>query len=796
MKYIKLIWLSILLVSVKSAAQDLVFFNDSPTASYYDPSWGFSSNGSILELINTNKFPVESNTKYSGTNSLRLNYTSKSGGDWGIAVAGIDWPGRDAASKDSLIFWVYTTTTIASSDLPVIYLEDLNNKQTPKQKLSNYISNVPVNVWFRAAVPLSIFKNNPGQADLSIIKTIFFGQNTADAVQHIFYLDEIRMASSGSVVPPATPANVSAKGSYKHIDISWDLNSEASVEGYRIYKLDNGTYNSIGTAQRDERFYTDFVGAPGVTASYKVSALDGSFNESPLSAEVSALTKTLNDDETLTMLQEATFRFFWDYAHPVSGLIRDRKGSGNVVTTSGTGFGVMAIIVGIERGFITRQQGTERILKIANFLEQKADRFHGMWSHWLNGETGKVIAFSTYDNGGDLVESAFMLQGLLTARKYFDQNNAGEDSIRSISTRLWEQAEFDWYRRYTNGASLYWHWSPIYAWQMNMPVYGWNEAMIVYILGIASPTHGVPASLYTSGWASQSYYKNGKTFYGYKLSVGWDYGGPLFFAHYSFLGFDPRNKKDAFANYFVNNKNHSLIQREYAKANPKGMPGYNILTWGLTASDDPFGYGAHEVSNDNGTISPTAALSSMPYTPTESIMTLKNFYGTYGDRIWGIYGFKDAFNVKENWYATSYLAIDQGPIIGMVENYRSQVLWNNFMKNAEIDSALKKIGFVPDPTDVAEDVATLKEFSLQQNYPNPFNPETIISYQLTEKSFVLLKVFDVLGNEVVELVNGIEAAGNHKINFRSSEYHLSSGVYFYQLKTNSFTATKKMLILK
>ena len=795
MKYVKIICLSLYLFSVKSPAQDFIFFDDSPSSSYYDQSWGFFSNGSLLELINTNKFPVETTIKYSGTNSLRLKYTSKSGGDWGIAVAGIDWPGRDATSKDSIIFWAFTTTQISHIDLPTIFLEDLDNRQTPKQKLSDYVSTVPTNAWFKVSVPLSIFKLNPGLADLTKVKTIFFGQNLADDMQHVFYLDEIRM-SLGSALPPATPQNVAAKGFYKHIDISWDLNFETTVQGYRIYKLENGNYVSIGTAQSDEQFYTDFVGTTGHSGTYKVSAIDGSFNESALSTEVIASTKEMNDDELVTMLQEATFRYFWDYAHPISGLTRERKGSGNTVTIGGSGFGVMALLTGIERGFIMRQQGAKRMLKIANFLETKADRFHGVWSHWLNGETGKVIPFSTYDDGGDLVETSFMIQGLLAARKYFNQNTAEEDSIRAITTRLWEQAEFDWYRKTSSSNYLYWHWSPTYTWQMNMQIAGWNEAIIVYILGIASPTHGVPASLYANGWASHSYYKNGKYFYGYKLDVGWDYGGPLFFAHYSFLGFDPRNKKDAYTNYFVNNKNHTLIHREYAKANPKGMPGYNQDTWGLTASDDPFGYLAHEPSNDNGTISPTAALSSMPYTPVESIAALKNFYNTYGEKIWGIYGFKDAFNVKENWYASSYLAIDQGPIIVMAENYRSQAIWNSFMKNTEIDSALKKIGFIEDPTDLQAESEIPSEFALNQNYPNPFNPETVISYQLAASSVVTLKVFDILGNEVAILVNEIQQAGSYNYKLGIRNYELASGVYFYQLQAGDFLQTKKMLVLK
>jgi len=804
MKYIKIVMISLLLLTIKTSAQDFIFFNDSPLATYYDPSWGYASNGSSLELINTNKFPVEATIKYSGTNALRLKYTSISGGDWGMAVAGIDWPGRNVTTKDSLIFMAYTTTAITASNLPIIYLEDLTGKKTSKVPLSNYVTTIPVNVWFKIKVPISIFVANPGTADLTIIKTIFFGQNTSDAQQHIFYLDEIRMASSGTATPLSTPQNVTAKGYYKHIDISWDGNPETTVAGYRVYKLENGNFVSIGSAKPEDRFYVDFVGSPFLSGTYKVSAIDGSFNESNLSAEATATTKLMSDDEMLTMLQEATFRYFWDYAHPISGLIRERYGSANTVTIGGSGFGVMAILVGIERGFISRQQGIERILKIINFLEGKADRFHGIWSHWLNGQTGKVIPFGTYDDGGDLVESSFMFEGLLTARKYFDQNNAQEDSIRSVITRLWEQAEFDWYRRTSTSNFLYWHWSPNYAWQMNMQLAGWNETMIVYILGIASPTHGVPASLYANGWASRSYYKNGKYFYGYKLDVGWDYGGPLFFAHYSFLGFDPRGKKDAYTNYFINNKNHTLIHREYAKANPKGMPGYNQLTWGMTASDDPFGYSVHEVSNDNGTISPTAALSSMPYTPTESIMTFKNFYSTYGNNLWGIYGFKDAFNVKENWYASSYLAIDQGPIIGMVENYRSQLLWNNFMKNTEIDSALKKIGFVADPTEVENANEIPTEFLLNQNYPNPFNPTTTINYQLPKAGYVTIKIYDVLGNEVKTLVNEMKEPGKYTAMFSADggASSLASGMYLISLTVTNergipiYTDMKKAILLK
>ena len=496
----------------------------------------------------------------------------------------------------------------------------------------------------------------------------------------------------------------------------------------------------------------------------------------------------------MDIVQQATFKYFWDFGHPVSGLARDRFGGSNdIVTSGGSGFGIMAIPVGIERGFITRQQGVERLLKILNFLTVNADKFHGAFSHWLNGTTGKVIPFSTQDDGGDLVETAFLVQGLLAVRQYFNQSTDEEIQIRTLITSIWEGVEWDWYRK-DNGNFLYWHWSPNFGWAMNFPLQGPNETMITYLLAIASPTHSIPASLYHSGWASSPNYLNGNSYYGIPLYVGWPNGGPLFFAHYSFLGFDPRNIKDAYTNYFINNQNHTLINRAYCISNPKGFPGYDADTWGLTASDNPSGYSAHEPNNDNGTIAPTAALSSMPYTPVESMDALKSFYYEYGSRLWGEYGFKDAFNIKENWFADSYLAIDQGPIIVMIENYRSQLLWNNFMSNPEIPPMLNAIGFIPDFSDVISEPGIPDSYELKNNYPNPFNPETIIEFHTADYGEVILEIFDVLGNEIKTLLDEEKPAGIYKIKFNAAS--LSSGVYIYRLYAGGRIFAKKMCILR
>lgn len=396
------------------------------------------------------------------------------------------------------------------------------------------------------------------------------------------------------------------------------------------------------------------------------------------------------DDELMELVQRQTFRYFWDFGHPACGLARERNTSGDIVTIGGSGFGVMAIITGMERSFITRDEGLTRLNLILNFLET-CDRYHGAWPHWLNGSTGKTVPFSTQDNGGDLVETSFMIEGLLAMREYLNASDPREDLLKSRITGLWETVEWDWY---TKGQEvLYWHWSPNFGFIINMQLKGYNETLIAYILAASSPTHGIPATAYHKGYASNGSIRNGKKYFGIVLPLGSDFGGPLFFTHYSFLGLDPRKLQDDYADYWIQNVNHSLINMNYCMANPKGFIGYSADCWGLTASDNQSGYNAHSPTNDLGVITPTAAISSLPYTPEQSLRAIRHFYYRLGDKLWGPYGFYDAFNVSAGWWANSYLAIDQGPIVTMIENYRSGLLWKLFMSNPEVQSGLTKLGF-------------------------------------------------------------------------------------------------------
>lgn len=401
----------------------------------------------------------------------------------------------------------------------------------------------------------------------------------------------------------------------------------------------------------------------------------------------------VSDNQLLDLVQRKTFTYFWEFGHPVSGLARERNNSEDLVTAGGSGFGIMTIPIAIERGFITKTEGLDRMKKIVGFLKNTAQRFHGAFPHWLNGRTGLVIPFSQKDNGADLVETSYLIAGLLTAREYFTGTTADEISLRSDITSIWEGVEWSWFRK-NNENVLYWHWSPNFGWDMNLKIQGWNECLITYLLATSSPTFAIPKSVYDQGFARNGAQVTNQSHYGFQLPLGPSLGGPLFFSHYSFLGINPIGLKDAYANYEQQVVNHSKINHAYCVENPKRFAGYSSACWGLTASDIPNnGYAANAPGNDIGVITPTAAISSLPFTPTESMNALRFFYYKLGDKLWGPYGFYDAFTLHDLWFASSTLAIDQGPIVIMIENYRSQLIWNLFTKSEEIKTGMRALGF-------------------------------------------------------------------------------------------------------
>jgi hypothetical protein len=438
----------------------------------------------------------------------------------------------------------------------------------------------------------------------------------------------------------------------------------------------------------------------------------------PDSIPPTGIIKNISDSVLLDIVQRQTFRYFWHFAHPVSGLARERDNTvqaeyywdfineaddepnlskrtfgPEACAIGGTGFGIMATVVAVNRGWIGRDTALNRLIRIADFLI-KADCYHGIYPHFMNGATGKTIPFGRVDDGADIVETSYLVMGMLVARQYFNGNTLPEKYFQKRVNQIWETANWAW-QAHGEQKLLYWHWSPYNDFDMNFPVYGYDEALITYIVAASSPTHPIAKETYNNTWVNSPGWKNGKSYYGYHLPLGnFDKGGPLFFEQYTYMGIDPDHMKDSLGtDYWEQVKNHTLINRAYCIENPKKYAGYGANCWGLTAGDSYKGYAAHCPEVDLGVIQPTASLSSFPYTPEYSMQALKHFYYDLGDKIWGPYGFADGFSETHNWYAKTHLAIDQGPIVVMIENYRSGLIWKLFMEIPEIQGGLKKLGF-------------------------------------------------------------------------------------------------------
>ncbi len=706
------------------------YFDNSLNADSYFYSSGQAFSPSSLEQMNS-KLPVERKIFFTPPNALRLEWQSQPGGNWQAEVRVVNFRNRfPSFSGNTLFFWCYTPQATSASDLPRILFsnarEGLQVAEFPGSfteplPLGKFTGDLPPGRWVQVRIPLSEFRTaSIYEFRPQYLQNLVFVQGRPDGVRHTLIIDEIRVdnddsqaAQRKSRVALSAPQNLRATGYDRHIELAWDPVNSPAVERYVIYRsMDGKKFEPIGIQRPDTQRYSDFLGKSDVTAHYKIAASDHRYRESSLSTAASASTRQMTDDELLTMLQEACFHYYWEGADPHSGMARENiPGDDRIVATGASGFGIAALVVGADRGFITREQGVERLTKIVSFLE-KAQRYHGAWSHYMNGATGKTMpVFGMFDDGGDLVETSFLMQGLLAARQYFHGRSEGEQALYRRITKLWETVEWDWYRETPQSSFLYWHWSPLWTWQIHHPLIGFNEVMITYLLAMASPTHGVPAQMYYSGWAGQEqraleyragwsgttdgdHYGNGHTYYGIKLDVGVGTGGPLFFTHYSYIGFDPHSLHDRYtSSYFENNRNIARISHAYAIANPKHFEGYGPNAWGLTASDGPAGYVAHapDNANDLGTITPTGALASFPYTPEASMEAFKHYYRDLGDQLWDIYGPRDAYNPGQNWISPIYMGLNQAPITVMIENYRTGLVWKNFMSNPEIGVMLEKL---------------------------------------------------------------------------------------------------------
>lgn len=679
-----------------------VFFENSLSPDNYFYSGGRASDPSDLKLVG-DKLPVETSTFISAPNALVLDWTSRPNGGWSAEVRLYEWRNRTVDFPGKYLWiWAYAPNGIHKDDWPRITLRAVDRSFSAPIDLAVYAGELPPGKWMRVRIPLDAFRTASLHSfDPHRVNTLVFSQGAADGARHTLFLDDIRIEDDGipHVALPA-PKELRAKGYERHVDLTWAAVGDPNLAQYVIYRsVNGGDYRPVGVQRPGVNRFCDYVGNPHFTASYRVTARTSALIESPPSIAATASTHPMTDDELLTMVQEASFRYYWEAAEPHSGMTRENTpGDDDIIALGASGFGIMTIVVGADHGFISHAQGMDRLLRITQFLE-RADRYHGAWPHFLSGSTGRRLpVFDMYDNGADLVETSFLMEGLLTARQYFKNDGAeGQELYQRIST-LWEGVEWNWFTSMPSHDALYWHWSPEYSFYIANRLTGWNEVMITYLEAIASPTHGIPGRDFYSGFAAEGIhgtYANGQSYFGIKLDVGGATGGPLFFTDYSFMGFDPHGLRDKYTNYFENNRAQAQINHAYCVRNENHWKGYGENDWGLTAVDGPDGYVPYEPTAqlDDGTLAPTGAVSAMPYTPQLSMEAIHHFYRDLGAQVWDIYGFRDAFNLQRNWYSGITMGLNQAPMAVMIENYRTGLIWKSFMANDEIAPMIARIGF-------------------------------------------------------------------------------------------------------
>lgn len=714
MKHLPLLIISLFSAGLSATERlyDYTFFENSlMPGSYFYTSARYTSPAWVKHV--GHHLPVNGEQFHTPGNSLEISYLSREKGDWYAEIQYCPIRGNDFFRSPSVLSMRLKANEETMRALPELAIRYADSTYTKYVALLPYVKSSSDPDWRQVVIPLSDL--GIGSLDDNSIKrlaAVALRPGQKDGQEHTLFLDDVEL------LPEALPAAVlkapvlgEAKAYERHIDLKWLPREEGEIKYYRIYRSwDGANFEPVAIRHAWMNRYADFIGEVGKKAYYKVTAVDYALNESAASEILSATTRPMSDEELLDMIQEANFRYYWEGAEPNSGLARENiPGRKDMIATGASGFGIMATIAGVERGFISRGEAVQRFLKITSFLE-KADKYHGVVPHFIDGTTGKTVPFfGPKDDGGDLVENSFLFQGLLAARQYFDRDNDKEKQIRKSIDKLWKDIEWDWYKQFKDSPYLYWHWSPDQAWVINHRLIGWNEAMITYLLAIMAPKHAVAPEMYYSGWASQEkiaqdyrgwgqvpdgrMYTNGNTYFGQDLTVGVSNGGPLFFIHYSYMGLDPHQFTDKYTNYFENNKKMAIINHRYCIENQGGYVGYGDDCWGLTASDFTWSYQAQEPMphRDNGTIAPTGALASFPYTPEESMKALKNYYRNYGSFLWGEYGFRDAFNLTINWVSPLFMGLNQAPIVVMVENYRSGLIWKLFMSHPDVQNGLRKL---------------------------------------------------------------------------------------------------------
>lgn len=785
-----------LFLAMGLTAQEVSFFTEGTDDTFYDEGIVDVDHlgESLFEYTHppgaeqyNDKVPC-STTSHNGSTSLKFDYLSAENGNWKVTIYLEDWATADIAGMDSLSFYVFSGTGLPAAALPLIGLKANENSgsgdvESTLLPLSEHNGEIPAGEWTRVGIPLDLFfnDNQNSELDFTEVKGIIFNQSESDGSERLILVDDLFAFKSLDEVPSVE--NLTASGYDSHAELTWDRPLDDL--SYQIYASFDGGNTYEWRGETSENFYLDFVPEEGRNRDVYYRVMASSSGKASAPAEITTNIRDFTDEELINMTQRYAFRYFWEGAHHPTGMILERSnGNGTTVASGATGMGLMTMIVAHEREYRSRDAVKDRVISILNFL-QNCERHHGAWSHWYNADTYQTKPFTPDDDGGDIVETSYVAQALIALRNYFDGDDSQSARIREKATALWEGIGWDWYRNDQN--VLYWHWSPNIGFEKGMEVKGWNESLITYIMAASSPDHAISKRVYDQGWARNGDMVNERTFYDYEISLAPDWGGPLFWLHYTHLGINPHGLEDQYANYWVEHVNTIKIHQAYAIDNPYYYENYGENCWGLTASDDPDGYTAHQPwNNDNGTISPTAALSSMPYLPAEVMKVLKYLYRERGDELWGKYGPYDAFNDERDWVQDAYIGIDQGPIVLMMENHRTGLLWKNVMKDPDVQEGLEKLGFQYQANAIFDGIARPKRLDIR---PNPVQHDVTISLPEVNAYYpVVVEVYDASGKQVMNRELSVTGA-----DFRVNCSGLENGLYFLKISNGSSHYVGKLM---
>lgn len=685
---------------------DVIVFDedDAIGAGYYDASVPAVTPPSTLTTTASpsgGKLPILTNRAFTGTQSGLLEWKSAPGGAWSFFIASPAWQIKDLTGYSNLVFFINGPAAIAAATLPRLGLEGSANQKTPTISLGTFLSqgmDSDTKTWQRVTVPLAAFQPF-ASFSLAQFKDVFFTQNAADNIPRTVWLDGVRVTDGST---PAAPGGVVTRAGDQSVVLHWARNSEANLAGYRIYRSlnPNGPFTLLNSAPLQLPSFADFAVTNGQNYFYVVRALNGAWAESLDSTVASAQPHAFaSDAEFLEYLQQTTFDYFWYEANPTNGLVRDRSQPNSFASIAGVGFGLTGIGLAIDHGWISREQGRQRVLTtLRTFYSGPQGTnasgmigYKGWYYHFLGLNT--ATRFGTTELSS--IDSALLFAGVLYVKDYFDADQPDEAEIRRLADAIFNRVDWHWM---ANGAnSLTMGWMPETGF-LSARWIGYNEAMVLYVMGLGAATNPLPAAHWNS-WTSG---------YAWRTNYGQAYVEfpPLFGHQYSHCWIDFRHLADAYMrnrgiSYFENSRRATLAQRAYAIANPGGFTGYGSNVWGFTACDGP-GYGrfagynargAPPAENDDGTIAPTAVGGSLPFAPEICLPALRNLYDRFRTNLWTGYGFRDAFNLTANWWDPDVLAIDQGAILLMAENHRTQNVWRRFMRSPEIQRGLKAAGF-------------------------------------------------------------------------------------------------------